>query len=334
MDTEKIDFVLTWVDGNDKKWQEEKAKYTTKTQNDNRINRYRDWKNLQYWFRGIEKFAPWVHKIYFITYGHLPEWLNTKHSKLEIIKHTDFIPEKYLPTFNVNPIEMNFHRIEGLSEQFVYFNDDMFIIKKVLPEDFFKGGLPRDHAILHINCVKHSWQIQKICNNDIGIINEEFDFRKSITKNITKWFNPKYGIANLKNIWLYPCPRFPGIYHEHANGNYLKSVYEQVWDKYYSILDQTSKHKFRTEYDVNQWLIKDWQIASGKFIPQRKISKFIDLKNKENFEKCLDIIVKQKIKVLCINDAENIDEEDFEVKQKAINEAFEKILPNKSQFEI
>ena len=129
---DKIDFVMIWVDGNDPEWRKEKDKYSNKVDNntDNREARFRDWDNLQYWFRGVEKFAPWVNKIHFVTCGHLPKWLNTENPKLNIVKHKDFIPEKYLPTFNSHTIELNLHRIKGLAENFVYFNDDLFIVKK------------------------------------------------------------------------------------------------------------------------------------------------------------------------------------------------------------
>ena len=80
---EKIDIVLLWVDGNDEKWQMEKKKYKA-NKGDDSIIRYRDCDNLQYVFRGIEKYAKWVNKIFFITYGHLPKWLNVNNEKLVI----------------------------------------------------------------------------------------------------------------------------------------------------------------------------------------------------------------------------------------------------------
>ena len=123
-----IDFVVTWVDGNDPVWQAEKAKYSPNKNADNRNVRYRDWDNMQYWFRAVEKFAPWVNKVHFVTYGHLPKWLNTDCPKLNIVKHSDFIPSQYLPTFSSRSIELNIHRIHGLSDKFIYFNDDMFIL--------------------------------------------------------------------------------------------------------------------------------------------------------------------------------------------------------------
>ena len=79
-----------------------------------------------------------MRKVHFVTWGHIPQWLNTKHPKLNIVCHEDFIPQKFLPTFNSHTIEWNFHRIPGLTEQFVYFNDDMFLLKPVYMEDFFK----------------------------------------------------------------------------------------------------------------------------------------------------------------------------------------------------
>ena len=106
--TNPIDFVIIWVDGNDKQWQAEKAKYDGKTvTNANSEVRFRDWDNLQYWFRGVEKFAPWVNKIHFVTWGHLPKWLDTTNPKLNIVNHKDYIPSKYLPTFNSHTIELN-----------------------------------------------------------------------------------------------------------------------------------------------------------------------------------------------------------------------------------
>ena len=111
---DKIDFVILWVDGNDEKWLKQKNGYLG-IKGDSNVNRFRDCQNLQYLFRGIEKHAPWVNKIFFITWGHLPKWLDVNNKKLEIVKHEEFIPKEYLPTFNSNVIEMNLFRIKNLS---------------------------------------------------------------------------------------------------------------------------------------------------------------------------------------------------------------------------
>ena len=144
----EIDFVITWVDGNDPAWKRQRnlaAQASEQIQKtDNRKERYRDWDNLQYWFRGVEQFAPWVRKVHFVTWGHIPDWLNIAHPKLNIVRHDEFIPKDFLPTFNSHTIEWNFHRIKGLSEKFVYFNDDTFFIDKVKETDFFQNGKPVD----------------------------------------------------------------------------------------------------------------------------------------------------------------------------------------------
>ena len=82
----KIDFVVPWVDGNDPEWRKQKNEYLPKKVSDAGADRYRDMGTLKYWFRAVEKYAPWVNKVHFITWGHLPEWMNTECEKLNIVK--------------------------------------------------------------------------------------------------------------------------------------------------------------------------------------------------------------------------------------------------------
>lgn len=108
---------MLWVNEKDPEWQKEKNKYEQKELNehenvDNSKIRYRDWENLKYWFRGVEKFAPWANKIHFITCGHIPEWLNINNPKLHIVKHSEYMPARALPTFNSNAIELLIHKIQ------------------------------------------------------------------------------------------------------------------------------------------------------------------------------------------------------------------------------
>lgn len=92
---EKIDFVIPWVDGSDPAWREEFQRYSPTKGTDAGENRYRDWNNLRYWFRGVEKFAPWVNTVWFVTWGHVPQWLDRNAPKLRIVRHEDYIPSKY-----------------------------------------------------------------------------------------------------------------------------------------------------------------------------------------------------------------------------------------------
>ena len=231
MDKEKIDFVIIWVDGNDPEWQKEKRMYDkSNDKGDNTDVRFRSWDNLQYWFRGVEKFAPWVNKIHFVTWGHLPEWLDTTNPKLHIVNHKDYIPEEFLPTFNANTIELNLHRIEGLADQFVYFNDDMFVTNYVKPAEFFKNGIPRD--VFALNCIYFGKKSAGFFNgNDVELINIHFDKKECMRKNFCKWFSPVNGWKSIVRttalafIWKW----FPGFYYNHLPSNFLKSTFEEVW---------------------------------------------------------------------------------------------------------
>lgn len=323
---EKIDFVIIWVDGNDPKWQKEKAKYSPNKNTDSRNIRYRDWENLKYWFRGVEKFAPWVNKIYFVTCGHYPEWLNKENPKLVCVKHSDYMPEEYLPTFSANPIELNLHRIKGLSEQFVYFNDDIFITNHVKPEDYFKNGKPCDMAVFSPASADDE-VFMNILNNDNLLINRHFKKKEILKKN--KYLNFKYGKYNLRTLLCLPWNRIQGFYDSHSANAFLKETYKKIWNKEYKLLDETSKNKFRSKDDVNQYIFKSWQFCEGNYTPRKKISRFCRIN--DNVEYACKLIETQKYKIICLNDSDT--ENNFEeTKQKIIN-SFEKILPEKSSFE-
>ena len=130
-----IDFVITWVNMDDPEWKKEFNKYRhnkDNTKNGVSEARFRDYGFLKYWFRGVEKFAPWVRKIHFVTFnGQIPEWLDVNNPRIHVVSHHDFIPSQFLPTFNSVVIERYLHKIPGLSEHFVYFNDDFYIINHV-----------------------------------------------------------------------------------------------------------------------------------------------------------------------------------------------------------
>ena len=332
--TDKIDFVITWVDRTDKKWIQEKMKYDKKNSGDNGIHRYRDWENLRYWFRGVEKYAPWVNKIHFVTCGHLPIWLNVNHPKINIVSHKDYIPEEYLPTFNSNVIELNFHRIPGISEQFVYFNDDVFLIRPVKPEDYFKKGLPCDMLAFQPIVVKpENTLMAYIFLNNTAVLAKHFDKRKNIKAQPFHYFKPGYPLLYLfYNMLEYIFPLFTGFYTVHGAAPFKKKSYEQLWEKENDIFTQTCSHKFRNKDDINQYLIREWQKLNGDFSPQNIQKNFRYFEVQQNNTELMQTIVKQKVKTICFNDT-NPEIEVDKVKMELIN-AFEMILPKKSQFEI
>lgn len=332
---EKIDFVITWVDENDKKWQLEKEKYfklnnVKKSKLDNRDSRYREMGCLKYWFRGIEKYAPWINRIYFITYGHIPEWLNLENKKLKIVKHEDYIPKEYLPTFNSNVIEAKIHKIDGLEEKFVYFNDDMFLINSVKKTDFFKDNLPCDTMCLEPIIIKSDNGFYKKICNDIEIINKHFSLKESFKKNKRKYMSLKQKKYLFRTLSLLNYSTFLGFHNFHMPVSYLKSTFEEVWDVESEILEKTMSFKFRNnEESVNHWLFQYWQFAKGNFYQrQSDFGAYLKIYDKNLNE----VIEKQKYKMICINDYDA--DFDFKEQKNKIIKSFEKILPEKSTFEI
>ncbi len=325
------DIVITWVDQNDPKWQAEKRKYDPKSDNpDSASVRYRDWENLRYVFRGIEKFMPWVHKVYFVTCGHYPEWLNCEFEKLVLVDHKDFIPEEYLPTFNSNTIDLNVFRIKGLSEQYILFNDDTFPIKPIRSEECFLNGKPVDMASISPQPIARD-SIRNIEINNLEIINDYFSIN-DIRKNKRKWLDfRKYGSFALRTLLFMRFETIIGIFEPHVPIPHLKSVYEKLWDMEYEEFHSTCLNKFRSKSDINDWLTRSWQLLSGEFEPRSRY--YGRLISASDIEGVRQLIWNSKYKMICINDDVSVTEEAFPMIKNKINAELDKLLPERSEFE-
>lgn len=328
----KIDFILMWVDGDDPKWKKDFQKFAPFDKNgDKKEVRFRDWDNLQYWFRSIEKFAPWVNKIHFVTYGHVPKWLNINHPKINIVLHEQiFEDSSHIPVFNSRAIEVNLHRIPDLTEQFVYFNDDMFLLQPTDPIRFFKNGKPRDIAVS--NVISPSNDIAHTLLDNVKIINKYFNKNQVLKQHISKWFNLNYGIKNFRTFLLLPWSNFTGFYDPHQPISFIKSTFLEVWEKEYDILIDTSKSKFKKSGNVNQYLFRYWQLAKGDFFPINiNDSLMMPIIREEDCKKAANYIKNQEIRFLCLNDSQNL--YNFKEAKTIINNAFEQIFTKKSSYE-
>ncbi|MBO4955046.1 MAG: Stealth CR1 domain-containing protein [Muribaculaceae bacterium] len=330
-ENEKIDFVITWVDDNDPVWQNDFHYYRRQSQftDDTRNLRYRNWDNLRYLFRGVEKFAPWVNKVHLITCGHIPDWLDINAPKLNFVKHSDYIPNEYLPTFSSRPITLNLHRINELSEHFVLFDDDCFLIDKVNPERFFRKGLPCDKAAL--NPLSPNCNFSHNILSDLVVVNSSFNKYDVISRHFWKWITPQAGSKIWRTLLLLPWPRFSGFYDHHLPQIFLKSTFEEVWEKHEDIMVRTTASRFRSITDVNSWLIRYWQLAKGNFAPLnvQKDSAYFSISD-NTLDKIVNTIECQTKRIICLNDGEI---SSFEAAKEQINAAFDKILPEKSSFE-
>ena len=328
-----IDFVITWVDMEDPKWKAEFSKYSGKKDNEkNGVSeaRFRDYGFLKYWFRGVEKFAPWVRKIHFVTSGQKPEWLDENNPKINLVSHKDYIPAEFLPTYNSVVIERYLHKIPDLAEHFVYFNDDFYIINNISTERFFKNGVPCDIAVFQYNPSWSQWY--KRIKNNLKIINKHFDKKEVMARDHDKWFHKSYGSRARWNYLLKPYGKFITLRTPHNAQPYLKSTFEEVWTVAEKELTETSANRFRTVTDYTPELFRTWQICKGNFEPYNTYSdtKMFPLMIKP--KQAIKAIYNQSYTLICLND--NVHIRNYEQVMGNIKNAFESILPEKSSFEL
>lgn len=334
---DKIDVVIPWVDNTDLNWISTKEKYEKKyllDKKSNGNNRYQNWENLHYLLRGIEKYMSWVNKIFIITANQCPTFINDSHPKLRIINHSEYIPKKYLPTFNSNVIELNYHRIKELSEQFILFNDDCFPIAEQKLEDYFIDGIPCDEGIespiVPTDIGNISNYASYVKANNILIINQHFNKREVQSRDWDKWCHPCYGELLKRNQGLNYWNHFVGFHDYHLPFSLLKSTLSEVWKLENEKLDEVCQNKFRNYNDLSCSLIRYWQLCKGDFIPKKVKGKTF-LISGENYCKIVQEIEKYNGPMICLT--EDCTSDEFVIIKQEINRVLETKLPEKSSFE-
>lgn len=331
MSKKAIDFVVTWVNPNDKKWNEQKNSFLNK-KGDDSAQRYREWDLFKYWFRCVEKNAKWVNKIYIITDNQTPEWLNTEHEKIVMVKHEEILPKRILPTYNSNAIEFGIGNIRNLGDNFVYFNDDIFLVKKVKEKDFFNKGKPCDN--LGLNIIRGFEN--EICESvlkDMMIVNRLTPKKNLSLKTKLKMFNPKNGSILIKTLLLMPFNHFSALYDSHSAISFNKDFFNEARRLIRNEEKNTQSHRFREPDEVGIWTIRYLYLTRGLFSVRNNIgfSSYVE-PTSENIKKISKEIQRPRHKIMCINDSEKCSEGFEDNKEKIIN-AFEKRFPNKSEFE-
>jgi hypothetical protein len=140
---EPVDAVYTWVDACSPRFARDLPLVRAgndRPGTDTRRRRFRDNGELRYSMRSLVRFAPWLRRIYLVTNGDVPAWLDRHSDRVTVLPHAAlFDSADDLPTFNSNAIEMHLHRIPGLSRKFLYLNDDFFLGRPCTLADFRDG---------------------------------------------------------------------------------------------------------------------------------------------------------------------------------------------------
>lgn len=308
----EVDLVYLWVNGNDPDWQRKRAAFTKEKYIDEGMDceaRYEDNQELKYSLRSAEKYAPWIRRIFIVTDNQIPVWLNRDNEKIKIIDHKEILPPEALPTFNSNVIEHALYKIPGLSEHFLYANDDMFFNRPVEISDFFtREGLP----IVRLNrrVLRKIWIkfVEKVLKRQTSAYN--LAIQKSALM-----IESKYG-------------KYIGHKPHHNIDSYRKSDYKHTYEVFRDEIEPTLHNHTREESDVQRCIYT--------FVPlveKKAKSKFVDHKTsfRCHIEKpyYFERLEKYNPLLFCLNDSQYANENN----RRQAKEFMERRFPDKSVFE-
>ena len=301
---DKIDFVFPYVDDRDKVWQETYNKYfyTSYTSALKDTARFRSWDLLRYLFRGIEIYAPFINNVFMIVSNieQVPDWINKK--EVKIVLHKDIIPENRLPTFSSPCIEMHLGNIKDLSENFIYGNDDTFFTALTTPDLFFNEDGTKIRADL----------FYQNFDGNYG------DFVRSIYNEyliLAKYFNQPIEKDKILRPWHNLTPM-------------LKSTIKLAHELFKEEIEK-SLNAIRTEKDINQYFYTELNYFLGKVEPSK--IKFRAFSDSVTSEHLINTISNRLAHATCINDGSWVD---FNKSKKIVEEAFLKVLPKQSKYEL
>lgn len=295
-----IDVVIPYVDARDSKWMLDYTK-TTGIYSPTPV-RFRSWGTLKYLFRSIAKNMPFVRRIVLILAreSQLPDWVNQENVK--VVYHKDFIPSQYLPTFNSCTIESFLYNISDLSEQFIYFNDDMFVINMMSKTDFFTDGKPHIKFIFSDSYQKSSmFRVQ--CRAGLDMITNALHRDKYP---LGKLFNPEHTAAPMR-----------------------KSTIQSVGELC-KIPINNSISALRMPKNVNQYIYAYYEYYAGDYIDD--LCAYLYLEISDNLTSIRNVMHTSEIQIVCLNDSDKI--KDYKKTKSQLINLLEEKFPDKSKYEI
>jgi stealth protein CR2/Stealth-like protein len=241
----EVDVVYTWVDGSDDRWRAAFEEWSHREGRDRESDRdlvagrFRDNDELRHSLRSLWFGCDWVRRIFIVTADQTPPWLDTADGRIQIVSHRELIANEYLPTFNSHAIEAALHRIEGLAEHFVYFNDDVFVGRPLRPDHFFtSSGLP------------------KVFPSDARVTGVD-DAGQAAVDNAA---------MRGRSLLERDFGRVAAFKPEHAPFALRRSVLDELTKRYADEIEATTRHRFRDPGDVSvaASLAQHYALASGQ----------------------------------------------------------------------
>ncbi len=283
---EPIDLVYTWVDGSDEAWQARKAAalgmLPDAAHNPDAFiaARFTDHDELRYSLRSVQAYASWFRHIWLVTDGQTPHWLNTDHPRLTVVDHRDiFADPSALPVFNSHAIESQLHHIDGLSERYLYVNDDVFFGQPVRPEDFFCGnGLAKlfpSSALL---------DPEGLNERDVPVLTAAKRSRALVEAEFGRTFSQKT---------------------QHVALPQVKAVLTELEQRFPREFDRVMRSRFRHPDDlaVPSSLALYWAYATGRAVVGTLDYGYLDLSAETTGAKFDDWLARRPFQCFCLNDS-------------------------------
>lgn len=311
-ETFDIDLVYTWVDGNDPEWRAKHAAYTGVEDKKGDIDckgRYVDNDELKYSLRSIAMYAPWIRRIFIVTDNQVPKWLNTENDKIRIVDHKEFIPKEGLPCFNSTVIEHCMFRIPGLSEHFIYSNDDMFLNRPVTPSTFFtEDGLPIVRMLRSPFRRMTIWLKDKLLRRPLSRFNKAL-------RNSSRLVYKAYGIYMSEKT-------------HHNMDAFRRSEFEHVANKFKTEFEPMMRNHLRTNEDYQRIIYSYVPIIENRARREyvgKDTSFMLRIHRHDSYRR----LEKYNPIFFCLNDSQYASDNDREIVHKFLASRF----PVKSEFE-
>ena len=308
-----IDIVYAWVDDSDPKWQAKFNKYRSVVKDvsdrNNTESRYRDRQELKYSLRSIHMFAPWVRNIYIVTDGQTPDWLDTSVKGVKIVDHKDiFADAKALPVFNSHAIGAQLHHIKGLSDRYLYLNDDVMFGRAISPQAFFYGSgiakLAISPAQIHA-----------------GKPNDYEPAPSSAGKNVRKALEGTFNRTITNKFKHTPSPQ-------------IKEVAYELEEKYPDLVRRTTTSRFRSKTDIQfaGLLHHSYSLLTGRAVTSDMEVAVVNI-SQSGAQEALDRLVKtHSAYTICLNESETPKDKQDEI-GLMVQEFFERYYPYPSPWE-
>lgn len=277
-----IDIVFSWVDGASIDWQRARAKRMESYvvgEGDSAEARYRQIDELKYALRSVHLFAPWIRRIFIATDSPVPAWLD-EHPGVTIVRSEDFFVDiSVLPTHNSHAIEAQLQHIPGLSEHFLYSNDDMFFGRPISPDMFFSPG----------GVTKFIEANTRIGLGETHAGRSGFENGARVNRRL---LGERFGKITTRHL-------------EHAATPLRKSVLLELEREFAKDFARTSASPFRsaTDISVTNSLYHYFALMTGRAVTQTQVSvKYVDTTMREGLRDLKRLLKRRSFDFFCLND--------------------------------